>query len=375
VRALEEFLYEPLPPRPQGAEAPAVPQNSPPVVSAAVPPASSAAPGASHDSATPSAAPEVRADRSHEARVPRRTDGRSHLLTRRKLDFIREIRSASSSLGTGYDFVALYVLGALERHVLDMSSARALDPRRDADYRRVFVVLLELAFALFAFEPTAAASLKVANISLQALHLFRHSGTADTVREVEETVFEACVSFLAHGGPNPELSDEPVSVERLNVLAILSQLPSHRIPWATVRTWLFRTRPGVIDLHGSSSSDARYFQLVVCLHYANLTQDADALTELQESVRQTICNASSSDLIQRSGLVHLLLDALSCPFLNLDVRIAILRKVCDAAGVHVAQPDEVGMLAILSENRWWFTDWREISLMRGLERKKRTSVY
>jgi hypothetical protein len=77
-----------------------------------------------------------------------------------------------------------------------------------------------------------------------------------------------------------------------------------------------------------------------------------------------------------SEIIHLTLDALSCPHFSMDFRGKLLKAI--VAKLETRRPkanaEVVGAVQWLQSHPW-FSDWQDVSLFRSLERRQRTNVY
>jgi hypothetical protein len=294
-------------------------------------------------------------------------------LRRKRVAFLRDVKTLCKELEAGYDLVALYVNSALDRLVVELCREE-LDPARADDYREVFLLILELMFFFYSVQPSVASSLRIANASLLTLRSLREPAFKDSVGDVEQFIFESCCAILNSPVRAEEqaASPEGAAIERLNIVSILSQLPNHVVPWDVLCGWMSGT--------GKNLANLGYFQLIVCLHYVYAKRDdatyTGALSQLEQVIKDQMMGATREEMMEETRFACLTLDVLSCPFLSESVRRAALRKACSNAGVAApASNSDVDDVLKIFERSPWFVKWDEVELFSSLERKRRTTVY
>ena len=113
-------------------------------------------------------------------------------------------------------------------------------------------------------------------------------------------------------------------------------------------------------------SDLNYFSITTLLFYIC---DKKRYKQLRESLLEYINYLYSSrtdTLISDSEMVHLTLDLIACPFLDVNYKKSIL----DNYGI---LPSSVKK--IIEVNTFWFTKWKDFNFAKELDSKLSNEVY
>ena len=100
------------------------------------------------------------------------------------------------------------------------------------------------------------------------------------------------------------------------------------------------------------------------------------MREVEQAIADRVDDCSKVDLEASSEVIHLVLDALSCPHFSKGFRKKLLKDSVNKLGTRMPKANEelAGAVKWL-ESHPWFSDWQDVSLFRSLERRQRTSVY
>lgn len=288
--------------------------------------------------------------------------------------FTREVKSACFSAGLGYDAVANYIVGAIKRWLVELvdtfEEAKRVDPRRSDlnHYRQNIVLLLDIGFYFFTLHPTVASSLKLGHAIVRAgQHLREHDS------EGLEIIKELTFRWTAELVQSPTMSglqarNLVVPIEVLNVLVSVKQFD---IDGALTKQ--------ILDFTQLDSGEDWYFQVVVIIY---MCERHSILQEKKEKIfqraRQRLVN--SSELSRNSELTHLLLDLLSCPFIDAGKREGLLKAVWPTLrrehnGLGNISNKVANQLVSEIEQKHWFVRWEGVDLLNMIERKELSAVY
>ena len=292
-----------------------------------------------------------------------------------KASFIRQFRAAAATMDSGYAPVSSFTINALTNRVVDI--CRATQALHDIEkkigrYVTVAALLLDISFFVYALEPTVATSIRLANAAIVALRVFSPDQAPEHFQVIQRVIYDGCVSFVRSHMHNATRPRHVTSIELLNIVSILGQLDDeHEVPWEVLRQWLQKASDS------SDLSDIGYFGLTVALHYArDRSSYAAARDEIGSAISSLLSRYDKQRAMNSTLFAHLLLDALSCPYLDRNVRGKILRKACNT--LEILQPrsptDENALLESF-EKRPFFIDWHDIDLTRSLERKSSVRAY
>lgn len=140
-------------------------------------------------------------------------------------------------------------------------------------------------------------------------------------------------------------------------------------------------------LSKSSTENTSYFTIVVSIFVLGADdQNAASVEKLLKTAEAKIL--SDVDIGSSSESAHLFFDLLSCPFIKVASRRKLFRSITSAynklrqsrqgmSGQSIASMKnvEIDHLVGYMEKNPWFIDWREINLLRLIERKRLKAGY
>ncbi len=288
---------------------------------------------------------------------------------RLKAAFLKQVRAVCRSSEFGYGLVTGYLIPALSNHLIRICQVESVSTEDAFKYRRCILLLVELVFFLYAVSPTVDHSTRLASSILLALSFLERAGLRDVKLAVEEEVFRSATAFLRESAEvRPAM--QGAGLEALNVVTMVGQLGvEFEIPWDILKSWVVP--------RGGDLSKLDYFSLITLVRYCGGREAyQDALREVEDAVADRVRECSKVDLEASSEVIHLILDALSCPHFSKDFRKKLLKDSVDKLGTRKprANAELTGAVQWL-ESHPWFSDWQDVSLFRSLERRQRTSVY
>lgn len=288
--------------------------------------------------------------------------------------FTREVKAACYSSGMGYDAVANYVIGAVRRKIVDLADAYdEASKQNDSSfqplhYRQLFILLLDIGYYFFTLHPTVASSLR---LSLATVRVGQHMRERD--REGYEIAREATLrwtSILARSPSFANLYEKRgiIPIEFLNVLLSIQEYSGDG--------------PLEVDLLERAKlqdGDCDYFHLVVRLFiFRDRPEFSGRRQAIFEEARKKILSAQK--FYRESELVHLLLDVLACPHVELSARSQLLREVWPKLKEYqsgIGDITKAGAIALVQEiqQQHWFVRWENIDLLNMIEKKELSAVY
>lgn len=154
-----------------------------------------------------------------------------------------------------------------------------------------------------------------------------------------------------------------LSIERINMLILLSNLGDEYLP-KTVN----------LESIITPTTKMNYFSIVSFLYIIKNNVRYKNIKKIIEIKINSFFSNTNSDIEKNSELAHLALDILSCPFVSMELRKNIYKKVLS----HLAIPKTT--IQIDNEYNeflkiYWFIKWKDLNLINLLERKELKSSY
>ncbi len=279
--------------------------------------------------------------------------------------FVDSIKSICSHGDVNYDEVSAYLVAVLTERVkkLVAVSDDMVDASEARIYQDAILVLLETLFFLYQVSPSVGASYKFCTsiilvVRFSKKRIRQHYPTiAQRIYELTESLF---VGQKLKGNNSVK---NLLPLEVLNVVLAARELGGGFLLSANTVKSLFLSAP-----------QRSYFDIISCLFY--IRDDG-----LYGAVRdQLVADAkgllgSLSDLRTDSEKAYLLLDLLSCPFIDEQIRKSWLKDACAALSIGTPTNAEVHNCLADSEATPSHVNWREVDLLTTLEKKELKRAY
>jgi hypothetical protein len=304
--------------------------------------------------------------------------------------FSISLRKACFSSSLGYESISGFLLAALRRRVqrVTMSAARIEDHFARGGKLSIFDNLadfraslsqylsrsLDMCMHVYTLSPSVAGSLDVATMIVLS---------ADTLKKCDVDLFvqtrerlQMWVSRLFDGFEMRALAEKShaTPIEIQNILCAL-------------RPFEFDGRYFQELIEKSATGNASYFAIVVSIFVLGADdQNAASIEKILEVAEAKII--SDVDIGSSAESAHLFFDLLSCPFIKTTIRRKLFRSIISQynklrqsrpgkSGQSIASMTnlEIDNLVGYMEKNPWFVDWREINLLRLIERKRLKAGY
>lgn len=293
--------------------------------------------------------------------------------------FTTDLRKACHISDVTYDAMSSYVLAAVKNRVNDIIDECN---RKDINVLDTYIdnavsfieYSLEVAFHLFSLNPTVSASLNLAHIIIRSGDFLKEI-RPDVFRKVREHIQLWVVQLSVSASFSKVVGRQHVT--HVEVLNVLIALKSYEFDGKFYQEILKRS--------SGNQKAISYFDVVTKLFIFGSDPKYDA-------VRKEIFYRAFDYIIEKPALrecserTHLLLDLLSCPYVDRLERQKMLRKFIDAfnkdqaesgSGKTIPVPENADLVELVTEFETtpWFTSWDSVSLLRMIEKKKLKEVY
>lgn len=268
--------------------------------------------------------------------------------------------------GVTYDSIANFVISVLtkriERITADFSAACSNGLVDHELYPPALKAMLEAAFFMYTVNPTVASSYTLSRAILIASNhvTLNHSTFSISFLESISLWGRQLISTLVR---NRDISAGKVPIEAINII----------LACATVdKNFLLEERH--LGPLGISVDDFGYFNVISGLY---LARDRPEGTSLKARIKIRIYSMiSDGPPVRRdSERLHLLLDTLACPYLEVEFRRSILQVAMDQLSLDIPTPQELDNLLAEFLTHSWFVDWTGINLLTMVQKKELSSVY
>lgn len=307
--------------------------------------------------------------------VPRRIYKVSGLVRK----FTGDLRRSCHLAGVNYDACAGYILAALKNRLNDIVDACRDDKKHPApdeveNYSRFITFSLEVAFHLFSLHPNASSSLSLSHIIIRSGDfLCKHDKSHfRLIRErIQHWMKQLCASASI-----AEIAgrDHVTHVELLNLLIAL-------------RSFKFDGEfyNEVLNSLGQISNNTNYFEIITKIFIFGSDQAHKTIVnELFFKAKKFIIE--SPNLSEDSEKLHLLFDLMSCPYIDVDHRIGLVKDTLISYNKYqekfsknntIVNQINADIRVVIDdfEKFPWFVSWDSVNLLRLIEKKELKRVY
>jgi hypothetical protein len=294
--------------------------------------------------------------------VPKKIKSKNKFL----MFFTDNVKAICKNSGTNYSDVSCFIISCLTRTTnkfvesidrYDQEKINETDVQ--VNIRTSILILLETIFFFYAVNPTISSSDKIAKCLILVDRLFstklkRH------LSFVREEVLEK-ITTLEFDNSN-EIRSGFVSLEKLNLLLAISGYDKNYIIEKRVLDEIFHDRKNL-----------GYFEIVSLLFYI---KDYDEYEKYRLTLEQIVYLQVKAcvDFCTDSEMSHLFLDAISCPYINTQIKENMLKHFHNMFGIVYSDASIASEVAELSKT-FWFVKWKSLDILKLLERKELKSVY
>jgi hypothetical protein len=284
---------------------------------------------------------------------------------RLSLSFIDSIKSVCGRHQVAYDEVSSYLISVLSERIkklVNVHSLQEIETPRHA-YRDAILVLVEVMYFLYNVAPSVSASYKLST-SITVVMRFLQKYLVEDVNTIYQRIYELTKNFLVQQSERKVPPIETlVSLEAINLILVLRDIgDEYLLPERIVEPLFF------------TGGSASYFQAVTCLYYIQKHNKYDCLRRKMKSwIADKLKHLSN--IKSDSEKAHLLLDVLSCPYVDESDKRKWLSDLY--MSFDWPAPAEVEIFSFLADSQsWtWFIDWSELDLLNSLEKKELKRAY
>jgi hypothetical protein len=289
---------------------------------------------------------------------------RSAALLRYLLD---SIKSSCFDQQAGYNETSNYIIGALSSRIstliADYEKGIELEAVRKEDYISAIVLLLEAIYFFYNVHPSVPSSLRVAQSAVIASHFFDREFPDRSAYLAEQVVRWTYQFIKGLGGGDTHRDADCIPLEALNILLVLGEIGRSE---ALARE--------VVKEFCGDVSVLRYFEIVSFLFCVRDDPLHSALRDALFQRARTIL-LDDTDTSVNAHAAHLALDLLACPFVPEIERANLFNELRLAANLAaVSIPDALTAVGSFQDSPW-FVNWKEIDLLRMIQKKELSAVY
>ena len=280
--------------------------------------------------------------------------------------FVNNIKSLISDNKKGYSEVSAYVVSMLCNRVDDIVVGNKYDgphtPEKDLTFRESILIILRLVFFFYSVNPTVISSNKISKTLIKADQFIKKNKTSSL--EFFRTEIMSHVNLLKFHRQKHDTRNGYISLERLNILLATSEFGSNHL-----------MNPNIFSYLDENEMNVTYFDIVSLIYYF---KDHAVYAKARESLFNIAIGRINlkPNLQQDSEQAHIFLDLVCCPYLAPDRRQSLLKTYLLAyEPTKTFTPDMIATFVVELESSFWFVKWKNLNLIRLLERKELKPIY
>ncbi len=281
-------------------------------------------------------------------------------------NFVNKIKALISDNKKGYSEISAYVVSTLCRRADDIVVGNKYDgphtPEKDLCFRESILITLRLVFFFYSVNPTVVSSNKISKTLINADQFIKINKVASL--EFFRTEIMSHVNLLKFHRQKHDTRNGYISLERLNILLATSEFGSNHL-----------MNPSIFSYLDANEINVTYFDIVSLIYYF---KDHAIYAKARESLFNIAISRINTkpNLQQDSEQAHIFLDLICCPYLAPDRRQDLLK-----AYLSTYEPQEnfthdmIATFVVELEASFWFVKWKNLNLIRLLERKELKPIY
>lgn len=297
--------------------------------------------------------------------IPKRIFNRNKL----KVSFLNDVKSACINDPDAYALACGYVISALCNLLVkftDENIGRVLGEAESKNkYADFFHIVIELMFHFYTVSPGHKGSVKICMASNLACSFF-DAHIPEEANSIKSLIYILGNEFFKSSDfikmkPNKDYA----LLEALNLLVALKELgDDFSLPRETLDS--------LVDV--SEGRQLSYFEIVTLLYYiGSSTVYPQIKTRILKGVKSKLSDLS--DIRQNSEKVHLLMDVLTCPFIQNSFKDLQVEKLLKQVNQRPPSRVEIEEARVNLGKFSWFISWDGAELMTLLEKKELLKSY
>ncbi|WP_454910740.1 antiviral reverse transcriptase Drt3b [Stutzerimonas chloritidismutans] len=286
------------------------------------------------------------------------------------LNFIDDVKAACSEDSDSYQLVSAYVVGWLSNRIINttddnINRAKIVEEQL-LGFAHFFNFSIRAIFHFYSINPSHRSSVKLCT-AVKLACTFYEKHIPSEIDSIKTAIYQLCKEFFSSGGYLGILSKDTnvTLLEAMNILVLCKELgPRYLLPKEVLQ--------GIAKIH--SEHTLNYFEIITILYYiGNESSYHEARAKVNDSILLHLANID--DIRQDSHKFHLIMDLLSCPYVDIKIRKEIASRLYEAS--INTKPGKVKLKTLMDffENNIWFVNWGNFDLLTVLEKKELLNGY
>ena len=280
--------------------------------------------------------------------------------------FINKVKTIITDDSKGYSEVASYIISILCKRVLELLPSHTHNtnqtPEEELTLREAILIIFRIVFFFYSVNPSVPSSNNIAKTLITTDQFIKTKKSHHL--EFFRTEVMSHVNKLKFHRQKNDTRNGFISLERLNIILATSEFGSNYLLQPNIFSYLERDKANIT-----------YFDIVALTYYFKNHQIYEATKDILIKIAIDRLN-ENFNLQQESEQAHIFLDLICCPYIATDLRIELIKKYLTTYEPSEVFTDEsVSIFAAELLNNFWFVKWKNLDLVKLLERKELKPVY
>ncbi|ELI5719058.1 RNA-directed DNA polymerase [Vibrio fluvialis] len=274
-----------------------------------------------------------------------------------------DFKSILSDSGVTYSDILNYALAVIEKKMAKIFTQFKDVPEGESKDRQLInalVSVINFSYFIYSVSPKVNSTIKLCRIIQRIIVFIKNNKIGIEYQHIVfKCIFDNSCSILDKCSIS-----KATPIETLYLLVLLRQLGKYY--------WLDEsTLVKYFNIQSSEDGyifddNLNYFSLTSIIFYISNKKRYQAVKSSILKHIECLYDSRTDDLLGDSELVHLTLDLLSCPYIDLSFKNRLLKKY----GV-----EKQLTRSMISKNKFWFTKWNNFDFTKELDAKISKDVY
>lgn len=274
-----------------------------------------------------------------------------------------DFKTILSDSGVTYSDILNYALSIIEKKVKKIFIDHKDIPRSESSDRQLInalVSVINFSYFIYAVTPKVNSTIKLCRVIHQIILFIKNNKLGVEYQHIIfKCIFDNSCSILEKYSIS-----KATPVETLYLLVLIRQLGKYY--WLDEHTLMkyFNIKKNA-DAY-MFDDNLNYFSITSLLFYISDKKRYNSLRLSLLSHIVSLYENRKDSMLDDSEMVHLTLDLIACPYINISFKKSLLFKY----GI-----EQQKVKKIISKNKFWFTKWNEFDFAKELDAKLSKDVY
>ncbi|MGL0956866.1 antiviral reverse transcriptase Drt3b [Vibrio vulnificus] len=274
-----------------------------------------------------------------------------------------DLKSILSDSGVTYSDILNYSLSIIERKTKDVFKDYKKLEDTEQNAKKLInatVSIINFTYFVYSVAPKVNSTIKLCRIIQQVILFIKDQKIG---KEHQHAIFQ-CIYDNSCSILSKYSIGKVTSIETLYLLVLIRQLGKYY--WLDEVTLLDYFDITLTENEASFNSALNYFTITSLLFYISNKKRYTKLKSGLLGYIRDIYAYNRGNLLDDAQMVHLTMDLLACPFLDVSFK----KEIMDHYGI-----DPTCIKRMVNINEFWFTKWKDFDFARELDSKLSNDVY